>query len=181
MESQALDEEYGAGDTSDLVLDCGGTVSFTQSFVYLGSLLHRDLSDHHDVDVRIKKAFKAFGAPRDHFFSTREVSERLKGKIYSGGILAVLPYVCGSWCLTAEPISRLRNWHNKRIHEMCRVTMCQSFVHQISSASLQKRTGAFSVEYYPASRILLRAGRSHACLRVGYPKGSCFRGYTNRG
>ena len=37
MESPALDEEYGAGDTSDLVLDCGGTVSFTQSFVYLGS------------------------------------------------------------------------------------------------------------------------------------------------
>jgi len=22
---------------------------------------------------------------------------------------------------------------------------------------------------------------SHACLRVGYPKGSCFRGYTSRG
>jgi hypothetical protein len=145
------------------------------------TLLHRDLSDHHDVDVRIKKTFKLFGALRDHFFSTREVSERLKGKIYSGGILAVLLYVCESWCLTAEPISRLRNWHNKRIHEMCRVTMCQSFVHQISSASLQKRTGVFSIEYYPASCTPLRAGRSHACLRVGYPKGSCFRGYTSRG
>ena len=48
-----------------LVLDCGGTVSFTESFVYLGSLLHRDLSDHHDVDARIKKASKAFGALRD--------------------------------------------------------------------------------------------------------------------
>ena len=27
----------------------------------------RDLSDHHDVDARIKKASKAFGALRDHF------------------------------------------------------------------------------------------------------------------
>jgi len=81
MYCSARDEEYEAGDTSDLVLDCGGTVSFTQSFVYLGSLLHRDLSDHHDVDARIKKASKAFGALRDHFFSTRDVSERLKGKI----------------------------------------------------------------------------------------------------
>jgi hypothetical protein len=51
---------------------CGGTISFTQSVVYL---LHRDLSDHHDVDARIKKAF---GALREHFFSTRDVSERLK-------------------------------------------------------------------------------------------------------
>ena len=73
----ARDEEYGAGDTSDLILDCGGTASFTQSFVYLGSLLHRDLSDHHEVDARIKKAYEAIGALRDHFFSTRDVSERL--------------------------------------------------------------------------------------------------------
>ena len=31
--------------------------------------------------------FKAFGALRDRVFSTRDVSERLKGKIYSGGVL----------------------------------------------------------------------------------------------
>jgi len=58
--------------------------------------------------------------PIGHFFSTSDVSERLKGKIYSGGVLAVLLYGCESWCLTAESISRLRNWHNKRIREMCR-------------------------------------------------------------
>jgi hypothetical protein len=56
---------YEDGGTSDLVLDCGGTVSFTKSFVYLGSLLHCDLSDDHDVDARIKKASKAFGAAAD--------------------------------------------------------------------------------------------------------------------
>jgi len=86
MHCPAQDEEYEAGDTSDLLLDCGGTVSFTQSSIYLGSLPHRDLSDHHDVDARIKKASKAFGALCDHFFSSCDVSERLKGKIYSGGV-----------------------------------------------------------------------------------------------
>jgi len=151
-------------------LDCGGTVSFTQSFVYLGSLLHRDLSDHHDVDARIKKASKAFGALRDRIFSTRDVSERLIGKIYTGGVLAVLLYGCESWCLTAESIFRLRNWHNKRIHEMCRVTMCQSFVHQMSSVSLQKRTGVFSIEYYLASRTLLWAGHVARMPKSRLPK-----------
>jgi len=34
---------YGDGDSSDMVLDCGSTVSFTKSFAYLGSLLHFDL------------------------------------------------------------------------------------------------------------------------------------------
>ena len=100
MKCPARDEEYVARDTSDLVLDCGGTASFTQSFVYLWSLLHRDLSDHHDVDARINKASEAFSALRGHFFITRDVSERLKKKIYSGGVLAVLLYGCESWCLT---------------------------------------------------------------------------------
>jgi hypothetical protein len=33
---------YCDGDTSDLVLDYGGTVRFTQPLLYLGSLLHCD-------------------------------------------------------------------------------------------------------------------------------------------
>jgi hypothetical protein len=96
MYCPARNGEYEAGDTSDLVLDCGGTVSFTQSFVYLGSLLHRDISDHHDVGARIKKASKAFGVLRDRIFSTRDVSERLTGKIYTGGVLAGLLHGCVS-------------------------------------------------------------------------------------
>ena len=122
-------DEYGDGDTSDLVLDCGGTVSFTQSFVYLGSLLHSDLADHHDVNARLKKASMAFGALRDRVFSSRDVPERLKGRLYQGGVLAVLLYGCEPWCLKTEDIALLRNWHNKRIREMYRVTMCQTYVH----------------------------------------------------
>jgi hypothetical protein len=64
---------YSAGDTSDLLLDCGGTVSFTESFVYLGSLLHYDLSDHHDGEARLKKAPQAFGALRSKIFSSRDM------------------------------------------------------------------------------------------------------------
>ena len=75
----------------------------------------------------------------------------------------MLLYGCESWCLTAESVSRLRNWHNKRIREMCRVTMCQSFVHQISAVSLQKRMGVFSIEYCLASRTTLGwSRRTHA-------------------
>jgi len=58
----------------------------------------------------------------------------------------------------------LRNWHNKRIREMCRVTMCQSFVHQISSVSLQKRTD------YMASRTLLWAGHFARIPKSRLPK-----------
>jgi hypothetical protein len=83
---------YGNGDTPDLVLDCGGRASFTESFVYLGSLLHCGLSDHHDVDARIKKAAQACGALCVRVFSFCDVSGRLMGKAYAGGVLAVLMY-----------------------------------------------------------------------------------------
>ena len=59
---------------------CGGTVSFTESSVYLGSLLHYDLSDHHDVEAWIKKASKAFGAMRSKICGSVDILERLKGK-----------------------------------------------------------------------------------------------------
>ncbi len=45
------------------------------------------------------------------------IPERLKGnqgKVYAGGVLAVLLYGCESCCLTAESVRRLANWHNKR-------------------------------------------------------------------
>ena len=34
-------------------------------------------------------------------------AERLKGKVYAGGVLAVLLYGCESWCLTEESVRRL--------------------------------------------------------------------------
>ena len=55
MHCPAREDGLDNGDTSDLVLHCGGVVSFTIPFNYLGSILHRDHSDHHDVDARIKK------------------------------------------------------------------------------------------------------------------------------
>ncbi len=43
-------------------LVCSGRTSFTESLVYLGSLLHYDLFDHHDAEARLKKEPPAFGA-----------------------------------------------------------------------------------------------------------------------
>ena len=59
------------------------------------------------VELRIKKASKAFGALRDRFFGSADVPERLKGKIYDGGVLVVLLYGCESCCLTAKSIQRI--------------------------------------------------------------------------
>jgi hypothetical protein len=53
----ARSARYENGNTSGLVIYCGGTVSFTKTFVYLCSPLHNDLTGHCVADARIKKAF----------------------------------------------------------------------------------------------------------------------------
>ena len=55
-------------------------------------------------------------------------------------------------------IQKPSRWHNKRTREMCRVTMCQTFVYRITSKILQHRTGLFEIQHYLASRTLLWAG-----------------------
>ena len=62
---------YGDGDNSDPLLDCGGTVGFTGSFVYLGPRIHYGMSGHHGAGARIKKASQAFCAFRRKTFALR--------------------------------------------------------------------------------------------------------------
>ena len=53
---------------------------------------------------------------------------------------------------------------------MCRVTTCQTFVHGITSKSLQQRTGVFEIEHYLASRTLLWAGHVARMAKTRLPK-----------
>jgi len=52
----------------------------------------------------------------------------------------------------------LRNWHNARIREMCRVTMQQVELHHITSVELQERIGIWDMDFYIARRTLLWVG-----------------------
>jgi hypothetical protein len=110
----------------------------------------------------------AFGSLRDCFFSSTLLPERLQGQVYAGGVLAVLLYGCESWCLPAASFNKL--WRNKRIREMCRVTMCQTMVHRITSKSLQQRTGVFDLQHYVSSLTLLWAGYVARVPKSRFPK-----------
>ena len=72
-----------------------------------------------------------------------------------------LVYGCeSSWCLKAQSVRRLADWHNKSARKMCRIT----------SVGLQKRTGVFSLEHYLVSRPLLWAGHVAPTNKNRLPK-----------
>ena len=60
-------------------------------------------------------------------------------------------------------LTPLRNWHNKRIREMCRVTMHQVELYSINSVKLQKRIGIWDLDYYVGRRTLQWVGHV-ACM-----------------
>ena len=99
-----------------------------------------------------------------------DVLERLKGIQYVGVVLAVLLYGCESWRIKNSPVRRLNSSHSKRVLEVHQVTTFQTYVHRISSKSLQQRTGVFELEHYLASRTLLWEGHVARTPKSHLPK-----------
>ena len=55
-------------------------------------------------------------------------------------------------------LTPLRNWHNKHIREMCRVTIHQVELYGITSVELQKRIAIWDLDYYVKRRTLQWVG-----------------------
>ena len=112
--------DYGAADLSDLSED-GGTVSFTKSFRYLGSIITWHLGDGEDVEARIRAAAQSFGALRDSGFVPPQIPLRTKAIIYQAVVHILLLYGCECWAVTADMARRLKTFHNRCVRTMCRV------------------------------------------------------------
>jgi len=89
---------YTDENTSNFPVDDTGSISLTESFRYLGSIIHYSLTSDADVDYRISKASAAFGA-LSNVLRNKHVSNHLKGEVYKALVLSTLLYGCEVWCL----------------------------------------------------------------------------------
>ena len=132
---QSYTDEY----TSSFPVDDTGSISFTESFRYLGSIIHYSLTSDADVDYRISKASAAFGA-LSNVLRNKHVFNHLKGEIYTALVLSTLLYGCEVWCL------RLRSFHKRCVRSMCRVSLRHAFHHHTSSATLFQRLNVMDLD-----------------------------------
>jgi len=136
----------------------GGIVTFTDTFKYLGSRIHRSLQDDADVDGRIKSATCAFGALKKSIFGSKHIKPATKKAVYLAIILNILLYGAESWCLTEKLLQRLRVFHNQCIRSMCRVTRWHTRKHRISNKVLRDRLKMETIDQYISERKLRWAG-----------------------
>jgi hypothetical protein len=136
----------------------GGFVSFTDQFKYLGGMIHSSLTSDVDVNKRISSATAAFGALRSCFFNRKDIKPQDKGKVYVSLCISVLLYGSESWCLTEKLFQKLRVFHHGCARAMSRVTLKHTRKYRVSSKTLLKNLGLYSLDQYYNSRLLRWAG-----------------------
>jgi hypothetical protein len=154
-------QRYTDGNTSNFPVDDTGSISFTEIFRYLGSIIHYSHTSDADVDYRISKASAAFGA-LSNVFRNKHVSNHLNGEVYKVLVLSTLLYGCEVWSLREDLFNRLRSFHKRCARRcarsMCRVSLYHAFHHHISSATLFQRLNVMDLDSYYHNRILRWAG-----------------------
>jgi len=131
-------QRYEDGNTSNFPVDDTGSISFTESFRYLGSIIQYSITSDADVDYRISKASAAFGA-LSNVLRNKHVSNHLKGEVKKALVLSTLIYGCEVWCLRDDIFNGLRSSHKRCVRSMCRISLHHAFRHHISSATLYHR------------------------------------------
>jgi hypothetical protein len=150
-------ENYSQGDTSNICLGGGKTITSSEEMSYLGSRIHYSLSCEADVIHRIKQASSAMGALRPTL-KRKDLKLEVKGKIYVALVLSILLYGSESWCLLDHLMAKLRVFHATCVRSMCRATLKHTFDHHISTEDLLSRLGIQNMDYYYNNRLLGWAG-----------------------
>ena len=95
---------------------------------------------------------------RKCLFSSCDILDKVKGRVYCSLILPILLYGCECWCLTEEMLRKLRIFHNFCVRCMCRVNRWHTRLHHIKTSDLIDRLGICSVDTYICRQQLRWAG-----------------------
>ncbi|MDE0908581.1 MAG: reverse transcriptase family protein [SAR324 cluster bacterium] len=149
---------YGSGDTRPLTVDGNGACQFTKSFKYLGSIFASNLQSAEDVEKRLKSAGAAFGALRKKVFASKDISPKVKAKVYLALVVSILLYGSECWTLSVAYRDQLIRFHRRCVRTMCGVSRWKTWKCHIRTESLLKRLGLRSMDHYINVRCLRWAG-----------------------
>ena len=152
-------QAYAAADTSRFLVDGTGFIEFSESFKYLGSIIHYSLTSDADVHKRIKSATAAFGALKN-LFGDKYLSGKANGQVYTALVLSTLLYGSEVWSLRENLFQRLRSFHNRCARTMCRISIAHTIRHHITTERLFCRLDIMDLDSYYHNRVLRWAGHA---------------------
>lgn len=98
----------------------GETIEHSDTFIYLGSVVP---GTEEDVNRRIALAASSFGRLRKTVWSRRDLSRRLKVRLYNALILPIAIYASETWTLRAEETRKLEVFEMRCLRAILGVTL----------------------------------------------------------
>ena len=114
-------------------------ITIADSYVYVGVLIHKSLSDEPEIERRLLLANKHVGCVRKKVLSLKTTHPTTKKLVYEGMVLAILLYGAETWIVTAKMERKLTAFHRRVVRIMCNVNMFTVRRHNITATSLEKR------------------------------------------
>jgi hypothetical protein len=99
-------------------------------FIYLGSCINNSGTLSDEVDARISKARLTFRG-LNHLWRHKGISLRVKGRVYSTTVRAVLLYGCETWTLRSEDLRCLQVFGNRCLRSIAGIGWSQRIRNEV--------------------------------------------------
>jgi hypothetical protein len=136
-----------------------GFISFTDSFLYLGTLITPDLrTSKTDVRSRIKKATAQVSALRP-FFQHPDIDLETKTTVYIATALNMALWGCKAWTITDSIKRALQVFHHRSLRTILNINMFEVKKQRITNAQTRKRANVPDILIFLTRRSLCWIGK----------------------
>lgn len=129
-----------ADDRAPILVD-GGAIESVPEFPHLGSVVSATGRVKPDVDQRVARASRAFGALRKPVFNNRDLKLETKRKIYQACVLSVLLYGSESWTPLRRDLRRLDSFHHRCVRNILGILNEQQWTQRLTHRCIRRRWG----------------------------------------
>jgi hypothetical protein len=110
---------------------------FTDSFLYLGTLITPDLHDETDMRSRIKKATAQVGTLRTLFWHP-DIDLKTKTTVYTAMALSIVLWGCEAWTITNSIKCAHQVFHHCSLRNILNINMFKVKEQRITNPQTQK-------------------------------------------
>ena len=137
---ERTNSEDGRQLEDSLDLGNGECLERVGKFCYLGDVLNGNGGSISSTVARIRCAWVKF-RELCGFLTKKDVTMKLKGKVYTACVRSVMTYGSETWAMTAEQMMRLVRVERRMLRWMCGVSLKD----KVSTVELQERMGVEAI------------------------------------
>ena len=128
------------GDREPIAV-AGGEICSVDEFPYLGSMITSSGRIDADVESRIAKASRAFGALRKAVFLDKDLTLRTKRKVYQARVMSVLLYGAECWVPLRKHNKKINTFHHRCIRIILGISNRQQWSECITMVEVRRWWG----------------------------------------